>query len=200
MELERLQVKEERNAETACLQWGLRIECAPASESAHTPCTASTTAPPSVAPHKFDRRTRHGPCSLCRPDLRVRSQKKNGVKRDASLSGQRRLSWRLPLCKGECYRRLFHFMDAANHSEPYSVRRSALSGPHTQVAQLRAVSCTFKPVFSAIHPFSQAAMATICSATCSIFATRYPRHTINIELLREGVKRSGATMEDEAAS
>ena len=97
-------------------------------------------------------------------------------------------------------------MDAANHSEPYSVRRSALSGPHTQAAQLRAVSCTFKPVFSAIHPshactpISQAAMATICSATCSIFATRYPRHTINIELLREGVRRSGATVEDEAAA
>ena len=96
---------------------------------------------------------------------------KTDVKRDASLSGQRKPGGQLSLCKGECYRRLFDFMDAANHSELCSVRCSAFSGPHTQAAQIRAVSCTFKPVFSAIHPsractpISQAAMATMCSAT-----------------------------------
>ena len=38
---------------------------------------------------------------------------------------------------------------------------------------------------------------------CSIFATlivSYPCHSINIELLREGVKRSGAAVEDEATA
>ena len=101
LELERPQVQDENNVETACLQWGLtRTD----SEPAHTPCTvtASTTAPPSAAHHNFDRRTRHSLCGLCSLDLLVRSKNQREARRIF-------VSPQLPSASaeaGECYRRL----------------------------------------------------------------------------------------------